>query len=67
MNMNDVDLQTSLSKNNGVVRHTPFSKSKLMIAGAVLALLALIPLLFGVVNWACLFSPSDAADESKSV
>ncbi|WP_416428587.1 LysM peptidoglycan-binding domain-containing protein [Paenarthrobacter nicotinovorans] len=52
MNMNDVDLQTSLSKNNGVVRHTPFSKSKLMIAGAVLALLALIPLLFGVVNWA---------------
>ncbi|MDI2035722.1 LysM peptidoglycan-binding domain-containing protein [Paenarthrobacter nitroguajacolicus] len=52
MNMNDVDFQTSLNKNNGVGRQSAFSKSKLMIAGAVLALLALIPVLFGVVNWA---------------
>lgn len=52
MNMNDVELQTSLNKNSGVGRQPPFSKSKLMIAGAVLAILALIPVIFGVVNWA---------------
>ena len=63
MNMNDVDFQTSLNKNNGVVRQSAFSKSKLLIAGAVLALLALIPVLFGVVNWAT----RPAGSEQQSV
>ena len=67
MNMNDVDFQTSLNKNNGVGRQTPFSKSKLMIAGAVLALLALIPLLFGVVNWATHPAGSEQQSVSEAV
>jgi LysM repeat protein len=61
MNMNDVELQTSLNKNSGVGRQPPFSKSKLMIAGAVLAILALIPVIFGVVNWAANPTGTDQA------
>ncbi|WP_024817858.1 hypothetical protein [Arthrobacter sp. 31Y] len=65
MNMNDVDLQTSLSaKSSGNVRPPQSSKSKLLIAGAVLAILALIPLFFGVVNWA--MQPAGDVDQTVS-
>lgn len=65
MNMNDLDLQTSLTtKSGGGVRQPQSTKSKLLIAGAVLAILALIPLLFGVVNWAT--QPAGDVDQTVS-
>jgi len=64
MNMNDVDFQTSLStKIGGRVRPPQSTKAKLLIAGAVLAILALIPVFFGVVNWAT----QPAADVDQAV
>jgi LysM repeat protein len=65
MNMNDVDLQTSLStKSSGNVPQPQTTKAKLLIAGAVLAILALIPLFFGVINWAT--QPSGDVDQTVS-
>lgn len=52
MNMNDLDLDPAVSSGgSGPVEKPRRRKSKLLVALAVLSILALVPLYFGVVNW----------------
>ena len=52
MSMNDLDLESAVpSAGSGAVEKPRRKKSRLLVALAVLVILALIPLYFGVVNW----------------
>ncbi|MEC3850843.1 LysM peptidoglycan-binding domain-containing protein [Paenarthrobacter ureafaciens] len=66
MNMNDVDLESAAPSAGRVVENPRRRKSRLLVALAVLAILALVPLYFGVVNW---WAPSgnDAGNASDQL